>query len=331
MSISSPTGLREALRAAAQRADVRLEARPLVDLGWMASAAVRLTETPAKTLRLLQRDPRTITAPASATLVWSPSPSPEEVTWRWADERLLLAFAGLSVAPASQILTFARRWGPLWLCGHGLPASHRSAEWLLDRDPFGRCEAIRDPPREDVDLWRRYATEAAAVVEVVTSLRKQCPVPLAMWDPISHLQGDEPFGANVAWPLEERGEKYWTSKDLRPSEVEERDQILADQHEALSIWLNWWLDISGARPHYDPMRNGIVPVVHPTLFAAIAFQLASLMSGPEWLIKCHACGEYEERDAKPQAGRRAYCSLCRERGRRRDWARENPPPTDRAD
>src|SRR4051812_13779671 len=43
---------------------------------------------------------------------------------------LLEDFVKLARASDETILGYARRWGPLWLCGHALPFSHQDNCWV---------------------------------------------------------------------------------------------------------------------------------------------------------------------------------------------------------
>jgi hypothetical protein len=70
------------------------------------------------------------------------------------------------------ILRYARRWGPLWLCSHQLPAGHDDAclpiEAIesLSEDGYQRTVLWA----EDIEMWRAMSREAATVVRIARQI-----------------------------------------------------------------------------------------------------------------------------------------------------------------
>ena len=104
-------------------------------------------------------------------LCWRPSkPWPEFSGFKYAYAKrtpgpgLLEQFVALSDAPDEDILRYARQWGVLVICHHGLPASHSE-----------HCRPLTLPGRgryvfwEPVENWRFFARHAQRVLEMAAA------------------------------------------------------------------------------------------------------------------------------------------------------------------
>jgi len=117
-------------------------------------------------------------------------------------------FLGLSRGRPEDILSFARRYGPLYLCGHQIPACHaidreraalqgpldaavRGAALRQELDPdqllvpgeysparFDGCPPTR---REPLSVWWRYRDRIEAVVQIAARLHRGEPGPSDAW------------------------------------------------------------------------------------------------------------------------------------------------------
>jgi hypothetical protein len=78
-----------------------------------------------------------------------------EYQQREPNPNLLLKFAGLADASDEQIFDFARHWGLLGLCVHGIPGGHRIAGGTLTPQGGRTTEDICMPvPWEPVRIWQ---------------------------------------------------------------------------------------------------------------------------------------------------------------------------------
>lgn len=64
-------------------------------------------------------------------LVWNPSGKFSEKT---PDKDLIVQFSNLALTESLGFLGFARKWGVLGICVHGLPASHNSESLFITQD-----------------------------------------------------------------------------------------------------------------------------------------------------------------------------------------------------
>jgi hypothetical protein len=106
-------------------------------------------------------------------LVYDPLPS-DPVNLRLAKQpnsRLLYDFVALADASAPEIETYAKQWGPLGLCCHGVPTG-RAYGYHADNLPPGHwtCPETR---REPLDRWRTNARMFGWHVELIEQFRAQ--------------------------------------------------------------------------------------------------------------------------------------------------------------
>ncbi|MFC2122745.1 hypothetical protein ACFLRP_03575 [Bacteroidota bacterium] len=98
-------------------------------------------------------------------LVWNlfnpNSVSGREAKKVWLKPSLLTNFIRLRNAKGSTILNFARKWGVLCLCEHGLPAWHAGGLCL----PLGDHVFLSGRQFEPIEVWRKYSSEAQGILE----------------------------------------------------------------------------------------------------------------------------------------------------------------------
>src|SRR5947209_10506329 len=96
---------------------------------------------------------RSLPAP---TLVWSSEPRLVEAH---AGPGLLEDFLKLENAKDEAILEYARRWGPLWLCGHVLPFAHEDRCWVVHEVEYRDGDPSRSVVwwQEGLAGWRTVA------------------------------------------------------------------------------------------------------------------------------------------------------------------------------
>ena len=88
---------------------------------------------------------------------WEDDRDPEP--FRWAEPRGILR-AFVRIETPEQVLRFAQKYGPLWLCPHGMPP-HADPETGLWCPPCGQ---------EPVDRWLGYADRARALLKVAAAM-----------------------------------------------------------------------------------------------------------------------------------------------------------------
>jgi len=182
-----------------------------------------------------------------------------------------------------RIAAYARRWGFLDLCEHGLPASHNPAP--------GWCRPLSLDEGEPVEGWRRWAGQARAILAI-----------------LARLSAGEP-GLDEDWQRVFAGSRlvapWW-----REGTAESAD---GDRWRVRSV-INDWTVLGNVRPWLVDYGPHLV-IGGGGLFGALAVQLVLLASGSDSVCRCSACGSpFVPTGRRPAAGRRRYCADCRERG-----------------
>ena len=211
---------------------------------------------------------------------------------------LLLGFVNLAHGSDRDILAYARRWGPLGLCEHGLPSGHRSA-WQYDDgcapvgwDGLGGYEHLGD--------WRRFAVRAHTVLMA----RTRTPV---------HLTAAE---MNRFRPLPE-GAAPW--RRVRGREVERMFR------SEVNNWIRW----GNVHPQYVLSRGTTSLVLAPTwspekpdfpLFGVLGLQLGFAAFSERGVAFCSECGTLFEPGHQLRRDTRRYCGDCAADGARERYA-----------
>ena len=256
------------------------------------------------------------------SLVWSPlRGNVIVVQFCRSSPGLLGEFIALVNAGDVAIRDFARKWGVLEVCEHGLPGEE-PVLWMSDhrRCRPSRCAPVLRTPgeanvyREPLAAWRLLSRQAGSMLNLAASL----------------YSGQLGTPEDMTQVLDALGERF---RGL-PS-----DTALAGFR--LSEAINAWLVLGGVRPvvawgGYE-CRSGTVMLGGGGLFGALAVQLLMQVSRSDGLAICSACGtaytplSRAGRPRRPAAGRRRYCQSCRHAGaskrdasaayrnRRREW------------
>ena len=111
-------------------------------------------------------------------LCWGWRGDPLQWTTRRPGPHILSDFVRLADGDGPTIRAYARRWGILGICEHGLPSSH-----LGNEDGTPRCRPLsrREDPAwrfdgwEPLERWRHFARQARAILDLAASLHADQP------------------------------------------------------------------------------------------------------------------------------------------------------------
>jgi hypothetical protein len=185
-------------------------------------------------------------------LVWRQTDYPFVISMAYKDlsgaEDILLQFAKLHNGDPQAIFTFARKWGVLGICKHGLPASHNP--YLLAQirsDPF--CEPFKLGSRyaEPLVYWQHYSAQARSLLRIAARLHLGKSGLKKDWDRVFELE-----------PL-----------DCKPdygTDVNE-DKLM------LTLIVNRWIEFGNVRPRFKWWNDEIRVSYDCTLFGILASQL----------------------------------------------------------
>jgi hypothetical protein len=276
---------------------------------------------------------------------WRPStPSPEFPGFTYAYAKrtpgpgLLEQFVGLSEASDEDILRYARHWGVLVICRHGLPASHSE-----DCRPMTLSGRGRYVFWEPLASWRYFAGHAKRVLEIAAATyngqvaesavtEQLFPMPPSATRsgaaPVVRRRRDKKFRLDrPLYLLHERKNifEHWFADILESgstglaSRPPGKTQTLTRQRAfvtyAVNCWLNWGrarpqIDWNGPTPTIELTTGGILPMYADRLSGALALQLAYAVASSEGVATCFACGRFYTPVRRPAAGRRSFCPAC---------------------
>ena len=208
---------------------------------------------------------------------------------------ILRDFVRLADGDGPQIRAYARRWGILGICEHGLPFCHAGNEGGMPRCRPLRREDLgwRFDGWEPLERWWHFARQARAMLNLAANLHTDRPGQPEDWQVVVH-HPKQP----VPW---------W-----RPSV--EAEWIL------LSSVVQEWIRIGDVRPVLarGPTQGRQVEFGSSAggarLFETLACQLLFTMTRVTGVAVCSACAAIYTPRRRPRPDQRRYCRSCRDGG-----------------
>jgi hypothetical protein len=247
------------------------------------------------------------------TLVWA-NGRDDEGMWqrrRQPGKGMLEGFIVLANARPEGILRYARKWGVLDLCHHGLPHTHNAAP-----PPFGPVPTEEEyraihaqclpALREPLAIWRRYSAQMGALLKLAAQFYAE----------------DEGEPLDTEW-LRDYGLQGWKRSSR------------ATAFSLLANPLDRWLSDSGVRHRLkypegerystklrrviNPKRPTIIiggpgAIVSEGLFGNLVIQLLLAITDSRGYARCSHCGNWYSPTRAPNARRRNFCARCRASG-----------------
>ena len=200
------------------------------------------------------------------------------------DADILRRFIAIRREADTDLLVFAREFGPLGLCRkHRHPMTHKGSWKNLcpdDRTMGGTHNLIR----ERKGAWFYYIEAMRSVLIVATKLRGERPVVPEDFQTWLYPVDESAF----RWP--------W-------------DSVRGALNSLLAACIFQFAALPGTSL---PSRVDLVGI--PPLFAALALQLAAQVHGRDLNVFCSNCGNWYAAKRKPNPSRRRFCPACREKG-----------------
>lgn len=209
-------------------------------------------------------------------------------------EKLLFSFANLVLVGPEAILDFARNWGVLGLCGHGLPATHKAS--LVSPSGVAANFTCQPTGKESIEQWQEYARRVRALINVAAQVNKEDVVDSEDWLVLG------------------------VREESQPKEISSSQALIEDIANGL-------LDLADVRPRIglNPAKIKISYPADSSLFGLLAIRVAQNVARTTAPLICSSCGELhnlESPDRRPRAGERSYCFFCRGYAARRDASRD---------
>ncbi len=200
---------------------------------------------------------------------------------------MLERFASLCRADNDAILAYAKRWGALEICGHGLPRGHPPTEGMrrttyFCEERYPGSERMRPIGHlEPIRIWRNESLRFRAILDLAAGL----------WDEPTSV------GSPATWKIIGKGQ---------PSDIE-------TAHRTLVAQVNFFLQLGQVRP-WAATTPPYIRIGGHDLFGALAVQLLLATSRSSGWAVCSACAGAYAPTRRPAAGRLNYCPSCRETG-----------------
>ncbi len=215
---------------------------------------------------------------------------------------------GRAANSEAAVLRFAKRYGTLQLCRHGLPMfhSHTSAPFT---GRAGECSEIKATGEynyhEPVAKWLEFARQAQAVVNVAEAIRRS----------------GEPDPDDLDNLLFRGRDRQFTGQGTRTVEVLSRYGVTSPISSPRRVYVGFvemvveqWTRYGRIRPylHWRGDRWAITFTTGPvsSTFGAIAGHLMLAVAGESGLSICHNCGMSYPVKRRPNPNRRNYCEDC---------------------
>jgi predicted RNA-binding Zn-ribbon protein involved in translation (DUF1610 family) len=233
---------------------------------------------------------------------------------------LLTDFAGLAESEPWALLRYAKRFGPLGLCGkHSLPVLHAARPcWpkRVDQNMFA----------ESLVGWRRYARRVSAILAIAAAQRRGERGDVGNWRRI--------YGA-VADAIPDSDEAQAGFLALAVNALLESAQprliIWPNKNNRLQIAFAGIPLIAAVQLLSDPDPSATADEVQwlpsaGNLLAAIALQTAMAVAGHAGLARCANCGDiYRPARALP-LNKLHFCAKCGRRASRKLYMRRVRDP-----
>ena len=207
-------------------------------------------------------------------------------------EGMLDAFVRIN--GSGDVLRFARRYGPLRLCEHGFPSSHRP-QYLSDEalPPGSFCLPTGHPGKcsEPVDRWNFYVGQAKALLEIGAALWQGRLGPKAAWESVFADHGNEIVKNMLAIVGEQPNVDRASISAV----------VYSSWLRAGDVRLCWWWGAEPAEPSFW---------VGGHTFDFLAVQLAAALSRAGDIAICDGCSQAYPRKRRPQRMRRNFCAVC---------------------
>jgi hypothetical protein len=247
------------------------------------------------------------------------------LVWSWAGERRLVRdgrgalerFIRLADAGDEQILTYARRWGTLEFCRHGLPCGFLAARWPSWHRPA--CPAWTRGSRADgllwspLAAWRHYARQAAAILRISRSLAQGSLGRAADWQALQEWGSEERLhivrGAGWRIRVDQDGHVQGGTANAPgiPRAGNPKLKVPIAQ-EVIARWVNTWVQLAAITPALECGGQSARAVFKGNgLFAALAMHLLlAIGRGQPWTF-CAGCGEIFSPRGSSGGGMRRFC------------------------
>ena len=244
--------------------------RPLAEESWEVPADIRLADQTDDPF-LQEVSPEHASKENLPAIVWDHTgPNGQFPDTGARDQKVLDEFVKLVGCPAERVLGFARAYGPLHVCEHGLPAWHNPGWWRKGK-LVGYC---RETQVEPLHVWWDLAGQAKAVLGIAASVHRGNTISETDWR------------AALAW-TGRRDIPWWNQSSRADARV-------------LELCVQRWLQLGSVHPTFHWNRGE--PQIQLSgwgVMGAIGRQLAFAVARVGGLELCYNCKEWYQPKRRP--------------------------------
>jgi hypothetical protein len=206
---------------------------------------------------------------------------------------MLRGFIELANASDVEIREYARRWGPLVLCAHGLPIGHHPFT-VLTEPAVPSCSPLGWGGHswwEPIERWRALSRGASAILRLAAELHARRP------------------GTDEDWRT------LFGSKPRPASDLLDRIFASADFARRMS-YLAWevqnWLVMGQVIVRIHAVRGRtVLRIGGRSLFGALAYSIALAVSKARGQTICSYCDRLFTPSRRPSGPKRSCCPDCK--------------------
>ena len=222
---------------------------------------------------------------------------------------MLDAFVELYKTSPDRIWDYARKWGMLLICEHGLPCTHNPYPSLSilsqsTATPVTWCKPREDPDGawwESIEVWQSYSRLMRSLINVASYLHFDKPARAEDWETVFIERRDLLLIFNwsglefIDWKFGDEFPPMWR-------QTKEIQRIILER--IINTLLSW----QRVRPVFH-WTKGIpsMSLDSEGLFGTLVTQLMFNVSRTDGWAVCTACGRSYVPNRRPPKGKRNYC------------------------
>ena len=225
---------------------------------------------------------------------------------------LLASFFDLANAPASKVVAFARSYGPLGLCEHGLPFAHCGHQQVYLEGGYRRGDWKPRLYFESIQKWKRLSRSFRAALNVFSRVLRRMGGLEEDWKALhpSYLH---------------KLRNLVSSSDASPEHADFDGSLLCQ------MWLNPLIAMTRLHPmlfcEKGRIETGLTAadgfLSSPyNLSGVLVLQLTLAVARAEGSVMCQACRKSFIPARRPNPNRRRFCPDCGSRAAQRFASRD---------
>jgi hypothetical protein len=215
-------------------------------------------------------------------------------------------------------LRFARRWGRLGLCPHGIPeqnsnvipGKYHDGTWRGTCPLLGICDHRQEFP-EPLDTWVALTRRAKAILRLTTEVENGQGGTSTAWEALN-------AGPDGLWGWRNHHGTHNPNGTVADDEIPDTETAAAWRWSEITGAVNRWLQAAHVGPSVARMQSSYSVTLGGTgLLGALGIQLMMAISPSQWRSRfkgvayCSHCGGAFQPAQRPRRRQNNFCPDCR--------------------